>query len=450
MIAWRSREPQLALAAAVCLAGVGLAANISSRAHPKSVTPIIAWGWLVAGLMNAAMALVQYMGLTVEPLGTAFGFLRQRNHLATLCNIALLSLIYLWLEHVRRSHQTKHGCHVLAGLASALLTVALAATCSRTGWLELGVVMTLMLVYAARMRHRYLCLAIAWTWCLYVIAAWALPELSGVTETVLNRLSGTGLIAAAEGGMELRDSRQLLWRHTLTLIQGHPVWGLGWHELAFALRTTDFGSSPRLTEQADNAHNLPLQFAAELGIPFAVLWFAFLMWLILQSQPWRTRTPERWLGWGAMLIMGIHSLLEYPLWYGPFQIAIGLAAGLVFVQHTQTGVAEARRNRARIWQAGAGVVLISFCAYAAWDYHRVRQLFIPEDERSSLYRAHTLAQAEESWLFAEQVRFAKLTTTPITPTNAQSMALLAQQVAHFSPEPLVFDILANAKRVPLK
>lgn len=91
---------------------------------------MVAWGWLLAGLCNALFGLVQYLGWTDEARGLAFGFLRQRNNFATLCNIALIALIYLW-------HQKQ--IHKVWALASGLLLVAgLAATTSRAGLLGLA------------------------------------------------------------------------------------------------------------------------------------------------------------------------------------------------------------------------------------------------------------------------------------------------------------------------
>lgn len=450
MIAWRSRELQNTLAATLCLVSIGLASMLSAKTGQSKMANTLAWSWLIAGLANAAMGLTQYFGLTDEPLGTAFGLLRQRNHLSTLCNIALLSLVYLWLQHLAKPSTTRYSGHFYAGLACALLIAALAATCSRAGLLELTISTVSLLAYAIANRHRKLLLAIALTVTCYVVWAYALPLLSGSPETIFGRIAQTATNTRNSTGIELQDSRRLLWGNTLTLIQSQPLLGVGWRELAVSLRTTDLGLATRFSEQADNAHNLPLQFAAELGVPFATLWFVLLVWLVMQSKPWQTRAPAQFLGWGVMMVIGIHSLLEYPLWYAPFQIALGLSAGLVFVQPVPYQTRAATTMQSPIWQGLAGIALICFCAYAAFDYLRIRQLFIAEEERSSFFRNRTYAQAEASWLFAAQVRFAKLTTTPVTPDNAEQMRLLAHEVLHFSPEPLVFKVLNEAERAPLK
>ena len=448
MIAWRSRELQNTLAAALCIGSIGLASMLSAKTDQRKVANTLAWGWLIAGLANATIGLAQYFAQTAEPLGTAFGLLRQRNQLSTLCNIALLSLLYLWVQYQTKPNTARLTGHVYSGLACAVLTAALAASCSRAGLLELVICMVFILTYAIANRHRKLLLAIALTALCYVVWAYVLPLLSGSPETIFGRITQTTATGAATA--ELQNSRRLLWSNTLTLIQSQPLLGVGWRELAISLRAADFESVTRFAEQADNAHNLPLQFAVELGVPFATLWFALLAWLVVQSKPWQTRGPAQPLAWGIMLVIGIHSLFEYPLWYAPFQIALGLSAGLVFLQPMRHQMHKATTLKNPIWQGLAGIALICFCIYAAFDYHRIRQLFIAVDDRSAIYQSGPYAKAEASWLFAAQVRFAKLLTTPVTPDNAEQMRLLALKVLHFSPEPLVFKVLAEAERAPLK
>jgi O-antigen ligase len=442
MIAWRSRDLPNTLAAALCLASIGLAAKLSAKLHAIKTAHVIAWGWLFAGFINAAVGLVQYFGLLSEPLGTAFGLLRQRNQLATLCNIALLSLLYLWL--CSNAKPSAKLTTPLALAACALLTAALAATCSRAGLLELFTLCAFALVWAKVKRRRDVLAAAILALLTYVLWASLLPLLSGSPETIFGRV--VSLAAAPDGAteMQLQDSRRLLWTNTLALIRLQPLLGVGWRELAHALQTTDLGSLPRFADQADNAHSLPLQFAAELGLPFTVLWFGLLTWLFLRHRPWRAYTSEQVLAWGVLAVIGLHSLLEYPLWYAPFQIAVGLSAGALFSQTKSAASHTDNTSASLIWHGLASICLLCFCAYAAIDYHRIRQLFITADERSALYQGGAYAKAEASWLFASQVRFAKLTTTPVTPNNAAELWQLGHEVLHFSPEPLVFQTLISA------
>lgn len=424
MISWRSSNAQNALAASLSLICIGLATTLTAKAYPESPARLMAWAWLVAGLCNAVFGLAQYLGLTTEPLGMAFGFLRQRNNFATLCNIALIALIYLW-------HQ-KQLCTKLAAAAGLLLAAALAATASRAGLLGLVAIVLLMCLQKS-MRKAAALFVLA-----YVFFAWALPQSIHASETIIARVSST------VQNEQLQNSRRVMWDNTLVIINQNPLLGVGWREVDHALHLADFGTRARFPGQVDNVHNLPLQFAAELGVPFAVLWLCALLWLVFRNKPWQARTPEQLLGWGILLVIGIHSLLEYPLWYAPFQIATGLAAGLVF---TQRKISENTLHRvsASVISCGlAGIVLLVFVAYAAFDYHRVRQLFIPAAERSALYHLRPMHYAESSWLFAAQVRYARLSTIPKTADNAPEVYALAKEVLHFSAEPWIFKVLIES------
>jgi hypothetical protein len=72
----------------------------------------------------------------------------------------------------------------------------------------------------------------------------------------------------------------------LHLIAQQPWLGWGWGELSFAHYVTLY-DGPRFVEILDNAHNLPLHLAVELGIPAAVLICGGFAWLVLSARPWR-------------------------------------------------------------------------------------------------------------------------------------------------------------------
>lgn len=423
MIAWRSNNLQNTFAVSLSLICICLAATLTAKADPINPARFMAWGWLLAGLINAAFGLIQYFGWTAEPLGLAFGFLRQRNNFATLCNIALIALVYLWHQKQIRTE--------LAVAAGLLLTAALAATASRAGLL--GLIAIVFLMCSQKNLRRAAIFAVIG----YVFYALILPSLSGSEESIFARVNNS---VQAE---KLSDSRIIMWHNTLALIREQPLLGVGWRELDHALHLTDFGSALRFPGQVDNAHNLPLQFAAELGVPFTAIWLCALLWLVLRNKPWQARAPEPLLGWGILLVIGIHSLLEYPLWYAPFQIATGLAAGLLFTRQTTNNSTQRTASASHIQLGLAGIILLIFVAYAAFDYHRMRQLFIPDAERSELYRNHPLAKAEQSWLFASQVRYARLSTMTKSADNAAETYALAKEVFHFSAEPWILKILVE-------
>lgn len=51
------------------------------------------------------------------------------------------------------------------------------------------------------------------------------------------------------------------------------------------------------------------------------------------------------------------------------------------------------------------------------------------------------------WLFNDQMRFAELTTTDLTPENASAMHALALDMLHFSPEARVAELVLDSARL---
>ena len=172
------------------------------------------------------------------------------------------------------------------------------------------------------------------------------------------------------------------------------------------------------------------------------------MWWAARQKPWRERDATRQLAWAVLAVILLHSMLEYPLWYGPFQMAFGLCVLLLWrspqAQNSAQKASKYLSNSpvALIIRAQAAIFLVAitvFTAYAAWDYHRISQIYLQPDARDAAYRDDTLAKIRKSWLFADQVRFAELILTPLTPANPAWTFSTATALLHFSPEPRVIE-----------
>lgn len=427
------------VAATACL-GAGLA-----RA-PASRQIVLAYALLTAGLLSALLGLFQYYGLaaplvpwtTAPDLGQAYGNLRQRNQFATLISMALIAA--LWL-HGHAGHRAR-----LALIpAAALLLVALAASTSRTGLLQLLLISGISACLAWRERHPRpgdpASTHLPPPWALlafipvYFFAAWLLPLLAGSgVEGMMHRLR--------EGAPEAH-SRFVLWANVLDLIAQHPWMGWGWGELSFAHYSTLY-QGPRFAEILDNAHNLPLHLAVELGIPAALLICGGFGWLVLAGRPWRETEPGRLMAWGLLGVIVLHSLLEYPLWYGPFQLVFGLCLGFLWPSPLGNAAPAPDGRPAFGASRAAALALIAIVAYAAWDYTRISQLYLAREHRHQAWRDDTLAKVQDSWLFANQVKFAELALTKVDRTNAAEVHALAQRLLHFSPEPRVIVKLIDS------
>ena len=148
------------------------------------------------------------------------------------------------------------------------------------------------------------------------------------------------------------------------------------------------------------------------------------------------------MAWAVLSVIALHSMLEYPLWYGPFQIALLLSLWILW-RRDPAPCGHMRRMTAHS-SALAAVVLIAATAYAGRDYHRISQIYLNPAQRLERYRENTLEKISDSRLFRDTVSFARLTTSDLTLGNAAEIHTLAEEMLHFSPEPRVIEKLIES------
>lgn len=428
-----------------------------------------AWAWLIAAMLGSLIGMLQFFGVSasfkpwinVTALGDAFGNLRQRNQFATLIGIGVVVLLWGPLAgRWGRRPPPSPSAFVSASAGVAvwpvlpallLLGLANAASSSRTGLLQ----MVLLVV-------------LAWWWHVAPVRAGIRMRLGvvfvayGVGSVMLPLLAGldpwsSGIAGRFGDADRACGSRRLLWANVLHLIGQRPWTGWGWGELDYAHFMAEY-PGPRFCDILDNAHNLPLHLAVELGVPVALMVCTAIGWLVLRARPWRETDDTRRMAWAVLALIGLHSLLEYPLWYGPFQIAVVLSVWILWRTRTRSlqgpqiagadlsGAAHpaALWSSVASWIGACSIVALCAVAYAAWDYHRVSQIYLAPARRDSAFRDDTLAKVRDSWLFRNQVRFAELTLTRVTPENAASINRSAHALLHFSPEARVVEKLVDS------
>jgi O-antigen ligase len=401
----------------------------------------IARAWAVAALISSVMGLVQYFGaaegfspwLYASALGEASANLRQRNQLATLLAIGMLAVLW-WQAH---GLQTRHALWMLAVLA-----IGHAATASRTGLLHMLLICGLVVFWAYRCRLETSRLSARlgfWAMAIYLLANSALPW-------ALSVWSGQDISDALSrmGHDEGCGSRRVLWGNVLQLIGQKPWTGWGWDELKYAHYSTAYDGGPeqRFCNILGNAHNLPLHVAFALGIPVSLALGLLLLVTLARARPWMSQNPTHQLAWSVLAVIGLHSLLEFPLWYGPFQMAVLLCC--VLLLSPNSGL---KTGTSRGLHLAGGLLLVTVCMVGA-DYARARQIYMPAAERWSVWRDNPLGAARSSWFFKRSATFAEVTTTHITPENAAWVLASSQEMLHYSPEPkVVRQLILSAHRL---
>lgn len=239
-----------------------------------------------------------------------YGNLAQPNHYANQLALGLISLGLLGSTRKLPSWFT-----VL--LALPLLFVMVLSG-SRSSWLYLGALPLLALSY----RHRSPELRWLWRYSVLVLAGFALMH--GVVQlpwlVTHEGITSFSRLYQESGGNSIR---LFLWREALQIWADYPVFGAGFSQFAWQhfIRLPGLGN-PAVNSLYNNAHNLPMQLAAETGLVGLLLVLGSLLtWLLrVRSNP---ASPSMWWGYGICAVLGLHSLLEYPLWYAYF---LGIAA----------------------------------------------------------------------------------------------------------------------------
>jgi O-Antigen ligase/Virulence factor membrane-bound polymerase, C-terminal/Protein glycosylation ligase len=393
----------LSAAATTLLAAAVLAAG--AAAAPSALLWVSFFAaWLVAGIAGVLIGIIQvFMPDAVDGTwiartsigGRAVGNLRQPNHLATLLLWSAVAVIPL-LETGALRRATKTALWTL--FAAMFFGVVLSG--SRTGLLGVAVVVTWGLVDRRLSRpSRGLLIASP----LICLASWiALGWLS----SMLN----TGVLGTATRLGESQDyssGRWSIWRDTLVLIAQNPWFGVGFGEFNLAWTLTP--SADRNPQFFDHTHNLPLHLAVELGIPLALLVLGLLAWGLWQAFD-RSRHIDgsegvaRRAALVMVLLMALHSQLEYPLWYAYFLLPTAFAWGLCL-----GGGPAVQDRKSSPWMAVAGAAMMLCAAVTVWDYKKVVAIFSPPID-STATLADRIVEGRHSWFFAHHADYALVTT----------------------------------------
>jgi O-antigen ligase len=378
------------LAAAALLVAAGASARATRSA--ELVFVVFCWGWVLAGGLNLIIAAVQVFAPTWPDgdwlarsglPGRAVGNLRQPNHLSSLLLwSAIATVALLQLGRLRP---------LVGRTLFALLMGGVVLTASRTGLVSVLLLAAWGLFDRSLSRHtRWLLVAAPLLYGLAWTGLWAWAQLGAHSFGGEARLHET----------DISSSRFGIWANTLTLIAQQPWTGVGFGEFNLAWSMTPFPGRP--TAFFDHTHNLPLQLLVELGLPLGGAVCGLLLWALWRAfhgAAGPTSALQRCAAMFALMI-GVHSLLEYPLWYAYFLLPLAWVWG--FALGGPDSGASLRTRPA----LAVGMLLVALLSVA--DYQRVVRIFeAPADAPPLAQRIH---DGRGSWLFAHHGDYAAATT----------------------------------------
>ena len=445
-----------AIASAALTVAVAAAAARFGLASPAFRAFCIAL--VVAGVACSAIGLVQVFA-PAWPDGTwvagsaipgrATGNLRQPNHLSSLLLWSIVAVV--WLGEARTIGRA------VAALLAVVFIYVVVLSASRTG----AIGMLTLLAWGAldRRLSKQARMLLVLAPLVYGACWWGMTVWANASHHLFGGQTRFG------GSGDISSSRFGIWSNTLSLIESHPWFGVGWGEFNFAWTLTPFPGRP--VAFFDHTHNLVLNFAVELGIPLAAVVLAlmlFALWRALQNaladgrvdgigidvgtgigastgagtggnarasaatrarskasihtdrlpvpdaaRPSTSAAPVQRAAFVMVVMVGVHSLLEYPLWYAYFLLPAAFAFGLCLERPDARSAALAARAEPDATRPFvlASMVLILGGALALFDYLRVVAIFAPPAGAASLEAR--IADGRNSVLFSHHADYAAAT-----------------------------------------
>jgi O-antigen ligase len=304
---------------------VWLAAELRDRYGLERVVTVFACCALAGALASTAIGLFQHYApeaisrVAMRRVSPAiYANLGQPNHLAHQLALGLASLVYLCATR-------RLSAAVSVFIALPMLFVV-ALTQSRSPWLYFVAFAVLAGLHRRSLDNvagRRLLIG-----SLLLVpgigAAQVAAQLPFLQPASYTMLPVDRLFEVASGW----SPRVAVWKQAWEMFTTAPILGIGFGQFAWwhflQVSAADPFAAPGLY---DHAHNLFLQLFAELGVfAGAAALLAVVAWVggVMRGAA----SPERWWVLAVAAVAGIHSMLEYPLWYAYFLGAAALLAGV--------------------------------------------------------------------------------------------------------------------------
>lgn len=291
---------------------------ISSHVEAPKLLAILATSWGIAAFVSVVIALNQWTGAVNLQIysadlpigGRPFANLAQPNHFCSLCFIGLCGLLLLFEKRLLGA--------LSASLMASVLIVGMVSSQSRTGWLQISLLLFCILVARRQGVFHANWLAVGALGAIYALLVLTWNSICSFLMLPIGRLSTEQI----QPGVRIP-----YWREMIDAIGHHPFSGYGWLQTGLAQQQVAVDHQP-IGALFDYSHNLVLDLILWMGLPVSVVIVSLLTWWLVG----RIRASKN----SSAVIMLItisgmlaHAMLEYPLAYAYFLIPFGLAMGVV-------------------------------------------------------------------------------------------------------------------------
>ena len=410
------------------------ASNLRREIPAEKIAATAAFALLIGSAAAAATQALQFAGFgfhtgLISFLARGSGNLGQANHLADYLWLGIASSLFLHIER-------RIGPILFAAAALALATSS-TLTGSRSTLLYAFGLTALSLWSAWHFRSpqlRRAAILMSLVLGLVLLLQFAL-SLQEVATTLNASVSGERLFR--EAGTQ--SQRLQLWRTGLAIFADHPWLGAGVGHFPYdSYLTVGAQADGTFLGGGEHAHNLFIQLLSEFGA-IATLLVIVLAWRWWQSfirKPW---TMTHWWIAALLLVLGVHSQLEYPLWYtfflGVACLALGLGSQITL--------------RSQVSRSGRWAIALAFVLGAATlvslllDYRQLentlygRTVNDADQPASARARLDTLARLHRESLLAHYVPLSYAHQLEVNREALADKIAVCEMAIRFSPVDLV-------------
>ncbi len=361
-----------------------LGAWLGSELGEKTVSHSLQWWLAIAGTLVAASGFLQLyhtplpaaIAMVAQPGKLMFGVIGQSNNFANYLGAALLSVAILHSRNVLGAAAT--------GLMALLLSTGMALSGSRTSWgyMAINLVLIPLLLRRGSPEAAGKVLRVA----AFAFTVFALVQVVNLYTDVLTGPEGRTPSAGERLAKYLESEnasgegsiRIQLFLYAWLMFLSNPILGAGFGEYGWRAFELAAGLPGPVTAGLDrHSHNLFLQLLAETGIAgFVCIAAPLVAWLY--RMPWRHLSPARCWALGVLAIMGLHSMVEFPLWHANFLGIFALLFGT-----TSPAFAALELNRLRRALFLTVVVAGGLAARSVWsDYRAFEEWFLKVEARA--------------------------------------------------------------------
>lgn len=290
---------------------------------------------LIAATLSTALQFYQLFGpeelgawvMSVPGRQRLFANVGQPNQLASLQLLAVIGSSWFF---------ARHRITALPAIAvAAYLLMGVALTGSRTGWINVAI----LLLGSMAMRKRLKSPQLVW---ISLGLAIYFATLVALMPSFYQLLSAYVDVKPPEMVRMAQDVRLSLWMQFIEASTFRPMLGFGWGQTALAnLLVAEH--APDNIGIYNSTHNILLDLVVWSGYPIAIglISLGVLWWVWRLKQELTTQTLHLF---AFVSVLVVHSMLELPLHYAVFLLPLGMVLGVLDTPAKTVAVGLGRRT----------------------------------------------------------------------------------------------------------